>query len=185
MYVYQQLIQEGKIRHLGLSNETAWGMSKWLELSEQHDLPRMASIQNEYSLLCRNFEPDLSEIALSEECGLLAWSPLTRGILSGKYLNGAQPEGARLTIETRLEHRKSPQVDAATVAYIDIAQRHGLDPCQMAIAFVNEQSFVSSTLIGATTMEQLRSNIDSIHLTLSAEVHHEINQVRQQYPKLF
>ena len=183
--VYQQLIQEGKIRHLGLSNETAWGMSKWLELAKQHDLPRMASIQNEYSLLCRNFEPDLSEIALSEDCGLLAWSPLTRGILSGKYLNGAQPEGARLTIETRLEHRKSPEVDAATMAYIDIAQRHGLDPCQMAIAFVNEQAFVSSTLIGATTMEQLRSNIDSIHLTLSEEVCNEINQVRQQYPKLF
>ena len=185
LHVFQGLIKDGKIRHIGLSNETAWGMNKWLQLAEKYDLPRMASIQNEYSLLCRHFEPDLSEIALSEECGLLAWSPLTRGILSGKYLNGAQPEGARLTIETRVEHRKSPQVDAATAAYIDLAQRYALDPCQMALAFVNRQAFVSSTLIGATTMGQLKSNIDSIGVTLTDEVLDEIKVIRRQYPMLF
>lgn len=181
----QNLIQEGKLRHIGLSNETAWGLNKWLQLSKDHDLPRMASIQNEYSLLCRQFEPDLSEIALHEECGLLAWSPLTRGILSGKYLDGARPAGARLTMETRVEHRIGQQVDSATKKYIEIAHRHGLDPCQMALAFVNSRPFVSSTLIGATTMQQLKSNIDSIAVTLSDEVLKEINQVRRTYPSPF
>jgi aryl-alcohol dehydrogenase-like predicted oxidoreductase len=185
LHVFQGLIKDGKIRHIGLSNETAWGMTKWLQLAKEHDLPRIASIQNEYSLLCRDFEPDLSEIALSEDCGLLAWSPLTRGILSGKYLKGASPEGTRLTIGTRVEHRQTSQVDAATTAYIDLAQRYHLDPCQMALAFVNRQSFVSSTLIGATTMDQLRSNIDSIDVTLTDEVMNEIKIIRRQYPRLF
>ena len=185
LHVFQGLIKDGKIRHIGLSNETAWGMNKWLQLAEKHNLPRMASIQNEYSLLCRNFEPDLSEIALAEDCGLLAWSPLTRGILSGKYLNGAKPEGARLTIETRVEHRGGAETDAATVEYMALAQRYDLDPCQMAIAFVNQQKFVSSTLIGATTMEQLRSNIDAINVKLSDEVLNEIKLIRRKYPMLF
>ncbi len=185
LHVFQGLIRDGKIRHIGLSNETAWGMNKWLQIAENHDLPRMASIQNEYSLLCRNFEPDLSEIALSEDCGLLAWSPLARGILSGKYLNGAQPEGARLTIETRVEHREGEATDAAAAEYMALAQRYNLDPCQMAIAFVNQQPFVSSTLIGATTMEQLRSNIDSINITLNEEVLTEISVLRRKYPMLF
>jgi len=185
LHTLQGLIQEGKLRHIGLSNETAWGVNKWLQLSKDHDLPRMASIQNEYSLLCRQFEPDLSEIALHEECGLLAWSPLTRGILSGKYLDGARPQGARLTIETRAEHRVGQQVDSATKKYIEIAHRYDLDPCQMALAFVNSRPFVSSTLIGATTMQQLKSNIDSISVTLSDDVLKEINQVRREYPMPF
>lgn len=178
----QELIKEGKIRHIGLSNETAWGTSKWLQLAEKHDLPRMASIQNEYSLLCRNFEPDLAEIALSEQCGLLAWSPLCRGILSGKYLHGARPEGARLSIETRPEHRVGEQTDLATQKYIDLAHHHDLDPCQMALAFVNSRPFVSSTLIGATTMEQLRSNIDSISIKLPNEVLKGIAAIRREHP---
>jgi len=182
LHTLQSLIQEGKIRHIGLSNETAWGINKWLQLSKEHKLPRMASVQNEYSLLCRQFEPDLSEIAIHEECGLLAWSPLTRGILSGKYLGGARPAGARLTMETRPEHRVGEQVETATQKYIDLAHRHGLDPCQMALAFVNSRPFVSSTLIGATTMEQLTSNIDSVFVSLSDEVHEEINQIRRAHP---
>ena len=181
----QGLVQEGKIRHIGLSNETAWGLNKWLQLAKDNGLPRMASIQNEYSLLCRQFEPDLSEIALHEDCGLLAWSPLTRGILSGKYLDGARPAGARLTMETRYEHRVGGQVDNATKKYIDLAHRHNLDPCQMALAFVNTRPFVSSTLIGATTMEQLRSNIDSISVTLSDEVLKGINLIRRAHPMPF
>lgn len=181
----QELIQAGKIRHIGLSNETAWGMLTWLQLAEQHGLPRMASIQNEYSLLCRHFEPDLSEIALHEDCGLLAWSPLSRGMLSGKYLNGARPEGARLTIETRPEHRVRPQTDAAIKKYIDLAKEYKLDACQMALAFVTRKPFVTSTLIGATNMTQLKSNIDSISLTLSAELMKEIENIRRDYPMLY
>jgi aryl-alcohol dehydrogenase-like predicted oxidoreductase len=181
----QQLIQDGKIRHIGLSNETAWGTSKWLELAEKHGLPRMASIQNEYSLMARHFEPDLSEIALHEECGLLAWSPLTRGLISGKYLKGAMPKGTRLEIDPRVEHRINAQTDAAIEAYIALANEHQLDVCQMALAFVNQQAFVTSNLIGATTMEQLKSNIASIELELLPDVLDGINQIRRQYPMPF
>ena len=180
-----QMIDEGKIRHIGLSNETAWGLAKWLQLSEQLGLPRMASIQNEYSLLCRHFEPDLSEFVMAENVGLLAWSPLTRGMISGKYLNGACPAGARLTIETRKEHRIHPQTDAAIERYIELANRHGLDVCQMALAFVNSRPFLTSTLIGATTMEQLKTNIASIELTLSDQVLKEIEAIRREYPMPF
>ncbi len=181
----QDLIQAGKIRHIGLSNETAWGLSKWLQLAEKNNLPRMASIQNEYSLLCRHFEPDLGEIAIHEDCGLLAWSPLARGMLSGKYLNGARPEGARITIETRPEHRVLPQTDEAIKLYVELAKKYELDACQMALAFVNDQPFVSSTLIGATNMQQLKSNIKSISLKLPAEVYAGIDKIRRQYPMLY
>ena len=181
----QNNIKAGKIRHLGLSNETAWGITKWLQLSEQHDLPRMQSIQNEYSLLCRHFEPDLSEISMNEDCGLLAWSPLCRGMLSGKYLNGARPEGARLTIETRPEHRIHPMTDTAIRRYIELANQHELDVCQMAIAFVNHQPFVRSTLIGATDMDQLKTNIDAINLKLSDDVLEGIENIRRENPMPF
>jgi len=182
LYTMQTLIKAGKIRHIGLSNKTAWGMTKWLQLAKQHSLPRMASIQNEYSLLCRYFEPDLSEIALHEDCGLLAWSPLSRGTLSGKYLNGARPQGSRLTIETRPDHRDHPQTEAATKKYVELAKQHNIDPCQMALAFVNTSPFVSSTLIGATSMQQLKNNIDSIELNLSKEVSTEIEKIRRDHP---
>jgi len=178
-------IQAGKIRHFGLSNETAWGITKWLQLSDQHDLPRVASIQNEYSLLCRYFESDLSEISLNENCGLLAWSPLCRGILSGKYLNNARPEGARLTIETRPEHRLTPMTEMATRRYVDLAKQFELDACQMAIAFVNSRPYVTSTLVGATNMTQLKTNIDAISLTLSDEVNAAIEAIRREYPAPF
>jgi len=180
-----ELIIAGKIRHIGLSNETAWATSKYLELSEKHSLPRIVSMQNEYSLLCRHFEPDLSEIALQEDCGLLAWSPLTRGMISGKYLNGAVPAGSRLSLDMRREHRLSPQTDDAIEAYIKLAKEHQLDVCQMALAFVNQQAFVSSTLIGATNMQQLKSNIDAINLDLSDEVLSAINALRRRYPMPF
>ncbi len=181
----QKNIDAGKIRHIGLSNETAWGITKWLELSEQHDLPRIQSIQNEFSLLCRHFEPDLAEISLNEDCGLLAWSPLCRGMISGKYLNGARPEGARLTIETRVEHRIHPMTDAAITRYLELARQHELDVNQMAIAFVNQQPFVSSTLIGATNLEQLKTNIDAIKLTLSDDVLIGIEAIHREYPAPF
>lgn len=185
LHTFQDMIEAGKIRHIGLSNETAWGLSKYLQLSEQHQLPRMASIQNEYSLLCRHFEPDLSEIAIHEDCGLLAWSPLCRGLLSGKYLNDARPKGARITIETRPEHRVLPQTDAAIKQYLALAKQYQLDVCQMALAFVHNQPFVSSTLIGATTMTQLKQNITSIALKLPTEVYMYIDKIRRQFPVLY
>ena len=157
-------------------------MTKWLQLAEQQNLPRMASIQNEYSLLCRYFEPDLSEIALHEDCGLLAWSPLSRGTLSGKYLNGARPEGSRLTIETRPDHRDHPQSEAAIKKYVELAKKYRLDPSQMALAFVNNRPFVSSTLIGATSMQQLKNNINAIELKLSTEIMEEIEKIRRDHP---
>lgn len=182
LHTMQTLIDDGKIRHIGLSNETAWGMTKWLQLSKQHNLPRMASIQNEYSVLCRYFEPDLSEIALHEDCGLLAWSPLSRGAISGKYLDGVYPEGSRLSLDNRADHRDHPQTDQATRKYIKLANEHELDVCQMALAFVNSRPFVSSTLIGATSMGQLKSNIDSINVTLSTEVLDGIEMIRRDHP---
>ncbi len=181
----QGLIQAGKIRHIGLSNETAWGLTKWLQLARQNNMPRMASIQNEYSLLCRHFEPDLSEIAIHEDCRLLAWSPLCRGMLSGKYLDGARPKGARLTIETRPEHRALAKTDAAIKKYVDLAKQYKLDVCQMAIAFVNGRDFVNSTLIGATNMQQLKSNIDSISLKLPDGIYQEIDSIRREFPMLY
>lgn len=180
--VFEELIATGKIRHIGLSNETAWGTMKWLQLSEKHNLPRMASIQNEYSLLYRLFQPDLQEIAAAEDCRLLAWSPLARGIISGKYIDGARPPGRRLTIETRPELRDTPQCNAAVKAYIAVAEKHGLDVCQMALAFVNRQPFLNANIIGATDMEQLKTNIDSIDLDLPEEVLADIEQVRRDYP---
>lgn len=185
LHTMQELISAGKIRHIGLSNETAWGVMKWLQLADENNLPRMASIQNEYSLLCRHFEPDLGEIAIHEDCGLLAWSPLSRGMLSGKYLHGARPEGARITIETRPEHRVLPQTDAAIQKYVALAKQHDLDACQMALAFVNDQPFVTSTLIGATNMTQLRSNIDSINIKLPADVYQGIDKIRREFPMLY
>lgn len=179
------LIKQGKIRHFGLSNESAWGMMKYLQLAEKNNLPRAVSIQNEYSLLCRHFEPDLNEVAIQEECGLLAWSPLTRGMISGKYLNGARPEGARLTIETRPEHRIHANTDIAIEKYIQLAKKYDLDVTQMALAFVNEQPFVTSTLIGATNMTQLKSNIASIDFKLPSELREKIEEIRRDHPMPF
>lgn len=179
---FDDLIKAGTIRAIGLSNESAWGTMKWLELSNHKNLPRMASIQNEYSLLDRLFEPDLVEVSMAEECGLLAWSPLARGMISGKYIDGARPPGARLSIDPREERRDTPQSNAAIKAYIKVAEKHGLDVCQMALAFVNSRPFVTSNIIGATTMQQLKTNIDSIDVKLSDEVLADIAAVRRDYP---
>lgn len=181
---FNDLVKEGKIRHIGLSNETAWGVMKWMETSEKHDLPRMVSIQNEYSLLCRNFDIDLHEISLAENIGLLAWSPLATGMLSGKYINGARPKGSRWTLLDR-PPRDNENAQKAVAAYLDVAQKHGLDPCQMALAFVNSRPFVTANIIGATTLDQLKTNIDSIDITLSPEVIKDIESIRKQFPMPF
>lgn len=179
------LIRAGKIRHIGLSDETAWGAMTWLRLSEEKNLPRMVSIQNEYSLLCRLFEPDLQEISLNENMGLLAWSPLGGGMISGKYLDGARPPGARWSIEHRQIARDTPQANDAVKAYIALARDYGLDVCQMALAFVNSRPFVSANIIGATSMDQLKTDIDSINVTLSPDVLQGIEALRRAYPMVF
>lgn len=176
------LTRLGKIRHVGLSNETAWGIMRYLRLSDEKNLPRMASVQNEYSLTCRIFEPDLAEIALREDIGLLAYSPLTTGAISGKYLNGQLPPGSRRTLPQRNTHRANPITDMAITAYINVAKKHNLDVCQMALAFVLSRPFVTSAIIGATKMDQLKTNIASIDVRLSADVLKDIEAVRRQYP---
>ena len=179
-----ELIKAGKLRHVGLSNETAWGTQRWIRLSEQHNLPRMVSIQNEYSLLCRHFDGDLQETALAEDCGLLAWSPLATGMLSGKYSGGKRPQGSRWTLIDSTP-RDNDQAHAAVAAYMKVAEKHGLDVTQMALAFVNMQPFVTANIIGATTMEQLKSNIDSIDVTLSDACLSDISDVRRRYPIVY
>ncbi|MBI1326654.1 MAG: aldo/keto reductase [Alphaproteobacteria bacterium] len=183
-----EFVKAGKIRNVGLSNETAWGTMQYLQIAEKYGLPRMVSIQNEYSLLYRLFEPDLAEIALHEDIGLLAWSPLATGALSGKYLDGARPEDSRWAIATegrRADFRDTPQAQAATHAYMKLADENGLDVCQMALAFVRQKPFVTSVIIGATKMEHLQSNIASAQLTLDQKIIEKIEEVRRLYPVPF
>ncbi len=176
------LVRAGTIRHIGLSNETAWGAGRWLALAEKHALPRMASIQNEYSLLCRTFDWDLAETAVYEDIGLLAWSPLATGLLSGKYAGGARPPGSRWTLEWRMLYRDTPRAHAAVAAYGALARAHGLDPCQMAIAFAYSRPFVTSAIIGATNLEQLKVNIAAARVELDDEILFKINEIRRDFP---
>ena len=176
-----ELIKAGKLRHIGLSNETSWGTMKWLRIAEEKGLPRMASIQNEYSLLCRLFDGDLQEVALAEQCGLLAWSPLATGMISGKYLKGKRPKGSRWSLLNK-PPRDNKIAQDAVAAYMKVAKKHGLDVCQMALAFVNSRPFVTANIIGATTMEQLKDNIDSIDIELTPDCLNDIETVRRQYP---
>lgn len=177
-----ELVTAGKIRHVGLSNESPWGVMRFLRAAEISGLPRVASIQNAYNLLNRSFEQGLSEVSLREEVGLLAYSPLAAATLTGKYLNGAVPPGSRRALDHRPSRYATVNADAATKAYLDIARRHGLSPTQMAIAFTLRQPFVTSSLIGATTMETLIANIESIDVTLSPEVLAEIDAVHNRMP---
>ena len=177
------LVREGKIRHVGLSNETPWGVMRFLEeVTKNPDLPRMITIQNPYSLLNRLFEVGLSEISIRSEIGLLAYSPLGFGTLSGKYLGGKQPENARVTLFPNYSRYSGQNAVEATQAYKDIADRHGLTLAQMSLAFVNSRPFLTSNIIGATTMEQLRENIGSIEVKLEAEVVREIESVHETLP---
>lgn len=175
------VVKQGKVRYIGLSNETPWGVMSYLRLAEKHDLPRAITIQNPYNLLNRTFEVGLSEIAHNEGVELLAYSPLAFGALSGKYLNDAKPEGARCTLYERFVRYFTPNGVKATEAYVKLAQEHGLDPAQMALAFVNQRPFVASNIIGATTMEQLKSNIDSLEVDLSEELLASLQEIGVQY----
>lgn len=166
----QRHVEAGRIRAIGCSNETPWGLMKMLDLAERNGLPRMASIQNAYSLLNRAFEVGLSEVAIREDCGLLAYSPLAFGVLSGKYLGGAKPPKARLTLFPQYTRYSQPRGVKATEAFVALAREHDLDPAQMALAYVNTRRFVTSNIIGATTLEQLETNILSDDLELSESV---------------
>ncbi|MDU2401782.1 MAG: NADP(H)-dependent aldo-keto reductase [Klebsiella sp.] len=181
LYALDNLVQHGHVRYIGVSNETAFGVMRYLHLADKHDLPRIVTIQNPYSLLNRSYEVGLAEVTQYEEVELLAYSCLGFGTLTGKYLNGAKPAGARNTLFSRFTRYSGEQTQKAVAAYVDIAKRHGLDPAQMALAFVRRQPFVASTLLGATTMEQLKTNIESFHLNLSEEVLAEIEAVHQVY----
>jgi aryl-alcohol dehydrogenase-like predicted oxidoreductase len=182
LQVLEEQVKAGKIRHIGLSNETPWGTMKFLQLADSLGLPRAASIQNPYNLLNRSFEVGLAEVAIREECGLLAYSPMAFGMLSGKFENGARPANARLTLFSRFTRYANPQSVAACSRYVALAREHGLDPAQMALAFVTAQPFVTSNIIGATSLEQLDSNLASAELTLGAEVLAGIEAIHKGQP---
>lgn len=175
-------VKAGKIRHVGLSNETPWGMMKFLQLAEKHNLPRMQSVQNAYNLLNRVHEIGMAEVSVQEKIGLLAYSPLARGRLSGKYLGGALPAGSAKAIDNRPGRYDGPRAEKATQDYVALADRHGLDPCQMAIAYVNMQPWVTSNIIGATSMEQLKTNIAAHDMTLNADVLAGIDRIHYGNP---
>ncbi|WP_416426852.1 NADP(H)-dependent aldo-keto reductase [Pseudomonas sp. App30] len=175
-------VKAGKIRHIGLSNETPWGTMKFLQLAESRGWPRAVSIQNPYNLLNRSFEVGLAEVAIREQCGLLAYSPMAFGMLSGKFENGARPANARLTLFSRFSRYSNPQSVAACSRYVALAREHGLDPAQMALAFVTQQPFVTSNIIGATSLEQLDANIASFDLKLSDAVLEGIEAIHKDQP---
>lgn len=180
--VFADLIQAGKIRYLGLSNETPWGVSEFSHAAKQLALPKVVSIQNAYNLLNRVFDSALAESCYRENIGLLAYSPLGFGLLSGKYLNG-KPEKSRITLFEGFGQRyRKPNVNEAVAAYVEIAQRYNLKPSQLALAFVQSRWFVTSTIIGATTLEQLEENLDSLNVVLEKQVLAEIDAVHAHYP---
>ena len=176
------LVASGKVRFIGLSNETPWGLMSFLKASEQHGLPRPASIQNAYNLVNRMFEIGLSEVAHREQVGLLAYSPLGQGYLTGKYEGGALPPGSRKRLFDRLGRYEKGNGPRAISAYVALAKRHRIDPAQMAIAFAVSRPFVTSVIIGATSLDQLKTDIDACQLVLSPEVLADIDQMHLDYP---
>ena len=179
----QKFIDQGKIRYLGLSNETPYGLSKYIHLSELKNYPRVVSVQNPYSLINRTYEVGLAEMSVREKVGLLAYSPLAFGMLSGKYLNGQMPEGSRLKLYSKNFPRyQGTRSQLAVEEYYKVAQKHGISLTQMSLAFVNMQPFVDSNIIGATNMKQLEENINSVHIELSDEIIADINAIHENNP---
>ena len=178
----QELAAAGKIKTIGLSNETPWGTMKFLELADREGLPRVESIQNPYGLLNRTYEIAMAEVSHREDVGLLAYSPLGMGLLTGKYRHGARPEGSRMAVFERFTRYDGAETLEATEQYLQLADEHGLNPTHMALAFVNTRPFVLSNIIGATTMEQLKMNIDSLDVTLSKDVLKGIEAIQQRLP---
>lgn len=180
--VLADLVKAGKIRHIGVSNETPWGVAQFLKLAEQEGLPRIVSIQNPYSLLNRSYEIGLSEFSHREGLSLLGYSPLAFGVLSGKYIDGARPQGARLTLFERFTRYSNQQSVQATAEYVALAHRYRLSPAQLAIAFTLQQKFVTSSIIGATSLAQLAENIDAHSVRLSSELLEEIEEIHRRIP---
>ncbi|HJS00961.1 MAG TPA: aldo/keto reductase, partial [Flavobacterium sp.] len=175
-------IAEGKIKYIGLSNETPWGIMRFLEESKYNNLPKIKTVQNPYSLLNRQFELGSAEVCMRENVGLFAYSPMAFGVLSGKFLTGESHPNARIKLFPQFSRYNSEQCTEATKMYSEIAKKHGLSLAQMALAFVNQQSFVTSNIIGATTLEQLKENIGSIDVHLSDEIINEIYAVHAIIP---
>ena len=180
--VFNELVKQGKIRHFGISNETAWGLMRFVKLADEHKMPRCMSVQNPYNLLNRTYEIELAEPSIREQAGLLAYSPLAFGMLSGKYHRGPKPEKGRLTLYPYFARYNSENSKKATQAYLDIADKYELSLAQMSLAFINRQPFVTSNIIGATTMDQLKENISSIEIDLSEEILKEIEEIHNQIP---
>ncbi len=176
------LVKAGKVRHIGVSNETPWGVSEYLRLSRDKGLPRIASIQNAYNLLNRVFEIGLSEFALREHVSLLAYSPLAGGNLTGKYLGGVIPKGSRRDVASQFRRYDLPGQPLASARYVAIAQAFGLHPAQLALAFVNSRAFVTSNIIGATSLEQLALDIASVDVTLPEDALKAIASVHLELP---
>ena len=180
--VLNDLVKQGKIRTIGISNETPWGCAEYLRISREKELPRIVSIQNPYNLLNRTFEIGISEFSHREQVGLLAYSPLAFGALSGKYLDNQKPEGARLTLFERFNRYLNPQATKATEAYVNLAKKNDLDPSQMALSYVSSRPFLTSNIIGATSMEQLKMDIESINIELSDDVIKDIESIHEKIP---
>lgn len=181
----QAQVDKGNIRAFGLSNESAWGTAQWLRLAEAGGGPRVASVQNEYSLLCRHFDTDMAELSAHEDVGLMAFSPLAAGFLTGKYQEGAVPKGSRMSFVPDMGGRHRDRVFTAVSAYLDIAERHGLDPVHMALAWCRTRPFVMTAIFGATTVEQLAHILDGKELKLSKEVMREIGDAHRAHPMPF
>ena len=177
-----ELVDEGKIRHFGTSNESCWGISQFLQIAEAENLPRMVSVQNEYSLLCRLYDLDLAELTANEDVGLLAYSPLAAGLLTGKYQGDVTPDGSRRSINAKLGGRITDNVFPAVDGYIDVAKKHNLDPSQMALAFCMTRPFMASVIFGATNNAQLENSLKAADLKLSEEVMTDIQAVYRQHP---
>lgn len=178
----QKEVERGTIRAFGLSNESAWGTCQWLAVAERMGGPRVASVQNEYSLLCRLYDTDMAEMSVNEDVGLLAFSPLAAGLLSGKYQGGAVPEGSRKSIVPELGGRHTPRVYEAVEAYLGIAEKHGLDPVHMALAWTLTRPFMGSSIFGATTVAQLEHALGAAQVTLSDEVLSDIDAAHKAHP---
>lgn len=174
------LIQSGKIRSVGVSNETPWGVAEYLRVSRELGMARIASIQNPYNLLNRTFEIGLAEFSHREDVGLLAYSPLAMGALTGKYRHGARPSGARMTVYNRFQRYLSELAEKTTEQYLQVADKHGIDPTLMSLAYVNDRAFTTSNIIGATTMAQLKTNIDSADVVLTEALLADIESVHLQ-----
>ena len=180
----QKFVKDGKIREVGLSNETPWGVSKYLELAKEKNLPRMMSVQNPYSLLNRTYEIGLAEVSIREQIGLLAYSPLASGYLSGKYRNKKYPKGSRMERDWEFwKYRyNTPNLKNAVEEYYKISEKHNLNMSQMSLKFCELQHFMTSVIIGATTMEQLKTDIESVNVKLTDEIIKEINEIQKIYP---